>query len=77
MRWYALMVDARQFIGAKQFEPVNLHSLMHGLRISDMAWLHSDCVRPNPAEGETRRRLAEKFVHWLFEDYLVPLVRVS
>lgn len=72
-----LTPDARRFISAKQFEPINLHSLVKDLRIGDISWLHSDCTRPNPAESDTRRRLAASFVFWLFEDYLVPLVRVS
>ena len=70
-------VDARHLVEAKQFEPLNLHTIMQQLRIDDFAWLKIPSNgRPNPDEAIKRRHLAEDLVFWLFNSYLVPLVKV-
>lgn len=73
-----LIQDARRFITAKQHENISIHSLVQGISINDITWLTiPNSSRPNPQEALKRRRLVEDLVTWLFEGYLVPLLRVS
>ena len=72
------MSDSRLLIRAKRFQPLTLHEMMQDLRIDDIAWLSTDSnCRINRNETIKRRRLAEDFVFWLFNDYLIPLLKVS
>ena len=72
------MQDARQFITAKQHENISLHSLVQGIAINDITWLAiPGSSRPNPQESSKRRILVEDLITWLFEGYLIPLLRVS
>ena len=73
-----LIVDARQFITAKQHETVSIHALVQGISINDITWLAvPNTPRPNSQEALKRRKLVEELVRWLFEGYLVPLLRVG
>ena len=72
-----LMIDARQFIMAKQHENTSLHALVQGIAMNDITWLAiPGSSRPNPQETGKRRRLLEDLITWLFEGYLIPLLRV-
>ncbi|KAK4689413.1 telomerase reverse transcriptase, partial [Tremellales sp. Uapishka_1] len=71
-----LLSDARRFVGAKQHEPISLHSLTQGLKINDFAWLSMTMgKRVSPQEATKRRQLIGEFIRWLFERYLVPLLK--
>jgi hypothetical protein len=73
-----LISDVRHFITAKQHENVSIHALLQGIAINDIAWLAVPNVsRPNPQEALKRRKLVEELVTWLFEGYLIPLLRVG
>jgi telomerase reverse transcriptase len=73
-----LISDVRHFITAKQHENVSIHALVQGIAINDITWLAVPNVsRPNPQEASKRRKLVEELVTWLFEGYLVPLLRVG
>ena len=73
-----LLADIRDYIRAKQYEPINLHSLMQGLRINDFTWLIFDKIGKTTAqEMEKRRGLVQQFILWIFDGYLMPLLRVS
>ncbi|WWC92913.1 uncharacterized protein L201_007875 [Kwoniella dendrophila CBS 6074] len=68
----------RRFVRMKQYEPVNLHSLVQGVRSKDFEWLtiHSDIKqRVNVTEAEKRSSLAADLVLWIFEGFLIPLLR--
>jgi len=72
-----LISDARQFITAKQHENISLHSLVQGIAINDITWLViPGFPRPNPQEATKRRKLIEDLIIWIFEGYLIPLLRV-
>lgn len=72
--------DVRKFITAKQFETISLHSLSQNLRINDFRWLHEDIgsgQRVVPGEMKKRKELVLSLIHWIFECFLVPLIKVS
>jgi len=72
-----LISDVRQFITAKQHENISLHSLVQGIAINDITWLAiPGASRPNPQEAAKRRKLIEDLITWIFEGYLIPLLRV-
>ena len=70
--------DTRHFIRAKQYEPTNLHSLVQKMRINDFRWLSlAESKRVPPQEMEKRRNLVQELVTWIFDGYLVPLLKVT
>mgnify|MGYP002718800281 CR=1 FL=1 len=70
-------VDASRLISAKQFEPITLHSLLSDLRVSDFEWLSPpQSGRPALAASRKQKELVEQLIFWLFNEYLVPLLRV-
>jgi len=71
------MADARRLITVKQFEPINLHSILEDVKVADFRWVQILGVRPNQAESRLQKILVERFLHWLFEEYLVPLIKVN
>jgi len=76
-RFALLMTDVRHFITAKQHENTSLHALVQGIAMNDIIWLAiPGSSRPNPQENGKRRRLLEDLFTWLFEGYLIPLLRV-
>ncbi|KAK8849571.1 hypothetical protein IAR55_004906 [Kwoniella newhampshirensis] len=71
-----LKAHARRFVQVKQYEPVSLHSLLDGIAISDFDWLgYGGDQRATQSEMTMRRQLVEDFVKWLFDDFLVPLLK--
>lgn len=72
--------DVRRLVSAKQFEPITLHSLLVDIRINDFYWLSDTSTstpeRITPQQDVIRRGLVEQFMFWLFNDYLVPLIKV-
>lgn len=59
------------------FEPISLHTVMQDMRVNDMVWLCVGERRVSPQEASKRRQLAEAFILWLFDDAIIPLLRVS
>lgn len=60
------------------YEPVSVHALVQGLRINDFTWLAlGESQRVPPQEAAKRRQLVEQLMYWLFEQFLIPLLRVS
>ncbi|OXH32063.1 telomerase reverse transcriptase [Cryptococcus neoformans] len=75
-----LLANVRKFITAKQFETISLHSLSQNLRINDFRWLHEDIgsgQRVVPGEMKKRKELVLSLIHWIFECFLVPLIKNS
>lgn len=64
-------------VTAKVFEPISLHAVMQDIRVNDVAWLCVGMGRVSPQEAAKRRQLVEAFVLWLFDEVIVPLLRVS
>lgn len=72
--------DVRRFITAKQFETTSLHSLSQNLRVNDFRWLHGNNrsgQRVAPGEMKKRKELVLDLIHWIFECFLIPLIKVS
>lgn len=70
--------DARTLVRANMFEPLDVHALMQGLHVNDVAWLAAgEGRRVPPQEASKRRELVQQFVFWLFEEFLLPLLRVG
>ncbi|KIR60061.1 telomerase reverse transcriptase [Cryptococcus bacillisporus CA1873] len=68
------------FITAKQFETTSLHSLSQKLRINDFRWLHGNNrsgQRVAPGEMKKRKELVLDLIHWIFECFLIPLIKNS
>lgn len=75
-----LLANVRRFITAKQFETISLHSLSQDLRINDFRWLHENIgsgQRVSPGEMKKRKELVLSLIHWIFECFLVPLIKNS
>ena len=71
-------VDARRMIEAKQYEAMSLHGLMQGIAVGEITWLRtSGTQRPTAAESTKQRYLAQDLIRWVFEEYLIPLLRAS
>ncbi|KAL1408231.1 Telomerase reverse transcriptase [Vanrija albida] len=70
--------NAHALIRAKMYEPISVHTLLQGLRINDMTWLAAgEDRRVPPQEAIKRRQLAQEFLTWLFDSYIIPLLRSS
>lgn len=70
----------RHFIEMKQYEAIDLHSLLQGIKIDDISWLQLGNFgdqRSNPNENRRKRGLVEDLIYWIFTDWLIPLLRVS
>lgn len=50
---------------------------MQGISIPDILWLSVADSRPTPQESMKQRLLAQDLIRWVFEDYLIPLLRVG
>ncbi|WVQ89519.1 hypothetical protein IAS59_003281 [Cryptococcus gattii] len=75
-----LLANVRRFITAKQFETTSLHSLNQNLRINDFRWLHGNNrsgQRVAPGEMKKRKELVLDLIHWIFECFLIPLIKNS
>ncbi|KAL0249996.1 hypothetical protein I308_103299 [Cryptococcus tetragattii IND107] len=75
-----LLANVRRFITAKQFETTSLHSLSQNLRINDFRWLHGNNrsgQRVAPGEMKKRKELVLDLIHWIFECFLIPLIKNS
>jgi len=65
-------------VQSKMYEPLSVHTLVQGLRINDFTWLALGVgPRVPPQEATKRRQLVGEFMYWLFEQFLIPLLRVS
>ena len=64
---------------------MSLHTVMQGIRTSECEWLlpvsltsgKLKLLRHTPAETHKRDELMREFIFWYFDQFLVPLLRVS
>ncbi|OCF77899.1 hypothetical protein I204_01902 [Kwoniella mangroviensis CBS 8886] len=73
-----ILSHARRILKAKQYEPVSLHTVFQGIQMNDVQWVINDpknTQRVNVTEAEKRRNLVVDFVHWIFSEFLIPLLR--
>jgi telomerase reverse transcriptase len=68
---------ATHMILRRKFETLSLHEIVNQLKISAIPWLippgcHSNMSR---SDFEKRKELIAEFVYYLFDSYLIPLIR--
>lgn len=75
-------VVARQidrFVSLRRFETMSLHDALQGLAISAIEWLvppsASKDSKMSMTEFETRKSIVAELLYYLFDSYLVPLIR--
>jgi len=74
-----ISASINRFVRLRRYETLSLHDLMHGLRIKDVAWMEapgaqSGAKLSNP-ELEQRKRLMAELVYYVFDSWLVLLIR--
>ncbi|CAN9263504.1 unnamed protein product [Alternaria alternata] len=76
-----LMYWVDQFIELRRFESVNLHQVTQNIQITKIAWLrppgHNDDTKISNSDMSKRTEMFLEFVYWLFDSFLIPLVRTN
>lgn len=75
---YLILKNVDTFLRARKFESFSLQSFMDGLKISAMSWLslpHQKEHKMAQSDFAKRKELLAEFVYWLFDSFLIPLVR--
>ncbi|KAH4908622.1 hypothetical protein HBI80_055510 [Parastagonospora nodorum] len=74
-----IMYWVDQFISLRRFESLNLHQVTQKLQITSITWLHvpgqHDTSKLAKSDFEKRKELLLEFVYWLFDSFLIPLIR--
>ncbi|WVN86882.1 uncharacterized protein L203_102056 [Cryptococcus depauperatus CBS 7841] len=73
-----LLVNIRRFIKAKQFETINLHSALQNIQVTEFRWLKiigEERQRVSQAEMDKRTRLVHNLIQWIFDGFLIPLLK--
>lgn len=74
--------DVKQFITGRRYEVMTLHSVMQGMSTSECDWLlpprkPGQQYYHNLVESLKRRELLEEFIFWYFDQFVLPLLKVS
>lgn len=74
--------DVKQFITGRRYEVMTLHSVMQGMSTSECDWLlplrkPGQQYYHNSVESLKRRELLEEFIFWYFDQFVLPLLKVS
>lgn len=68
-------------INLRRFENISLHSVMDGLRITDIPWLApptaSATAKLSLTDFKKRTELLAEFVYWFFDSIVVHLIRTN
>lgn len=77
-----MFLDVKQFICCRRNEVITLHSVMQGISANECEWLlppsrPSHSLNQSEAEMMKRRELLQEFIFWYFDQFLLPLLRVS
>lgn len=71
----------KKLVLGKRYETFSIHHLLQGISVDEISWLHSsggqNGARVNVSEHVTRRRLVEELFFWLYDGFLIPLIRVK
>ncbi|ODO06884.1 hypothetical protein I350_04244 [Cryptococcus amylolentus CBS 6273] len=72
-----ILASTRRFVTISQHETVSIHSILQDIRINDFEWLAlgEKGKRVNQAEMEKRRMLVVDLLKWIFEGFLIPLLK--
>ncbi|KAI1518837.1 telomerase reverse transcriptase [Pyrenophora tritici-repentis] len=77
----ALMYWVDQFVDLRRFESLTLHRVTQKIHITAIAWLqlpnqNSDS-KLSKSDIDKRTEVFMEFVYWLFDSFLVPLIRTN
>ncbi|KAH9860521.1 hypothetical protein J1614_011852 [Plenodomus biglobosus] len=68
-----------QFINLRRFESLTLHQVTQKLQITTLDWLYSSAGdkvhKLATSDFEKRKEIFFEFVYWLFDSFLIPLIR--
>ncbi|TCD64911.1 hypothetical protein EIP91_003447 [Steccherinum ochraceum] len=69
----------KSFISARRYETLTLHEIMQDFSISDCDWLMpaKPQARVNATDTLKRLELAQEFLFWYFDSFIVPLLRTT
>lgn len=69
-----------RFLTLRRHESFTLHSVLVGFRTTDCAWLAPAGIkleaRVTPGDSQKRTELLQEFLWWLFDGFLIPLIKV-
>ncbi|KAM0721837.1 hypothetical protein Q7P37_002762 [Cladosporium fusiforme] len=74
-----VMRSIDRFIRLRRYETISLHDVMHGIALGEIEWLIP--VKADKAsklcktDFETRRDIMAELLYYLFDSFLVPLIR--
>jgi telomerase reverse transcriptase len=73
--WFLQSVD--KFINRRKFESMTLQEALQGLKVSEMTWLSlpGDHKKMAKSDFEKRKQLLAEFVYYLFDSFVIPLIR--
>ncbi|KAG9196339.1 telomerase reverse transcriptase [Alternaria panax] len=78
---HTLMYWVDQFIDLRRFESINLHQVTQNIQITHIAWLRppgqNDDAKLSKTDVKKRTEMFLEFVYWLFDSFLIPLVRTN
>jgi len=60
----------------RRFESTSVHALLQGFSLTACAWLGGNSQRPTAADMDKRKELLSEFLFWLFDGFVIDLVRV-
>lgn len=70
----------KKLVLGKRYETFSMHHLLQGISADDIPWLHASTgdlrSRVNVSEHVKRRRLVEELLFWLYDGFVIPLIRV-
>ncbi|CAG8527299.1 9743_t:CDS:10 [Diversispora eburnea] len=66
-----------KFILLRQHEMFSLHEAMDKFQIKKCKWLEMEGVKNNKVEADKRVEILNEFIWWLFESFVIPLLRSS
>ncbi|KAL7267279.1 Telomerase reverse transcriptase [Rhizina undulata] len=69
------------FVRLRRYESLSLHEIMHGLKLTNFAWLAPVNSPPSNlaaklslSDANKRKELLAEFIYWLFDSFLMPLL---
>ena len=66
----------RRLVAARRHDQLSVHDMMQGVRIRDCVWAHAPSAqRATAAEHRKRTEHVERWVAWLVDEYVIPLLR--
>ncbi|RHZ61724.1 hypothetical protein Glove_346g37 [Diversispora epigaea] len=66
-----------KFILLRQHEMFSLHEAMDKFQAKKCKWLEMEGVKNNKVEADKRVEILNEFIWWLFESFVIPLLRTN